>query len=935
MKLKIVFVAVLSLALATFCSAVPLRAAGDITTGLIGHYTFDVAGDLGADATGLAAGSPTGAPTTATGKIGLGLALDGVNDSILISKPMVTNGGSGAYSLWYNSGSATGSQLLLNQEMGASLNLCYGILYSNTGYLFSGFTNREPFHAGMYSYDLLNKWTHIVVSWDSSTTYTYINGTLVGSMPTLSCNQSPLGRFRIGLSVDGTNAPAKGVIDEVRIYNRTLAAADIADLYALTTAPAPAPAPAPTPTPTPAPEPTPTPTPAPTPTPTPTPAPTPSPVPAGTDWYASPSGTSAGSGTISQPWDFQTALSKTSVIKAGHTLWLRGGVYTGNFSSALMGAQGSQIEIRPYQNERVIIQGHIVHQDGGYVTYRDFEVTDSYDRSVRRVSQQSGSSPTDIGVGGAFSFLNSPRMKIIGTVIHDMAGGAVYVNAQSYGVEISGNILYHNGWDGPDRTHGHNLYLQNGGTEFLIENNIIFSAFEYGIHAYGSAAVISNMNFDRNIVFNNDVLIGGVGPASGMKFARSIVGEKSYAHFYYANKFNKDLLVQDNYFVTLPQAFWWENLLVRNNTFYNGLEIRPQADRTTSTISISGNTYYAVPPLFGSADGMPYIHMAACTLYTPDCIFSAWVAAGYDSAGTYSATTPQAPMIKVYPHTYDTNRFHVGVINPTGQATVQVDMSPYLTSGDTYEIRDVQSYVTGPVVTGTYTSGTLSFPMNSTVTDPYRGDLTGTYHTYAEAHTSSKFGAFVITRTSSASQAQNGPSSSTSTPAPTPTSVLTPAPTSAPSPVQNSVSAQSSSGSGSSGLSISYGAVNGGSGGSGMGYTGMIQMQNPISTQGATSSVIKPTISVFVFKRTLTIGAQGEDVRQLQIFLNKQGFLVARAGVGSKGKESTYFGRATFLAVKAFQEKYRADILTPSRLKNGTGVVGPATIKKIKSLQSL
>lgn len=916
------------------CVPWDVQAAGDITTGLVGHYTFDVAGNLGADATGLVAGSPTGSPTTATGKIGQGLLLDGIDDSILISKPMVTNGGSGAYSLWYNSENTTGSQLLLNQEMGDSLNLCYGILYSNTGSIFSGFTNRDPFHAGLYAYDLVNKWTHIVVSWDSSTTYTYIDGALVGSMPTLSCNQSPLKRFRIGLSVDGTNAPAKGVIDEVRIYNRALAAADIADLYALTTAPVSVPAP----TPTPSPAPTPTPTPAPTPAPTPVPTPTPAPTPTGSDWYASPSGTSSGNGTISQPWDLQTALSKTASIKAGHTLWLRDGVYTGNYSSALMGGQGNQIVIRPYQNERVIIQGHFLHQDGGYVTYRDLEITDSYNKVSKQVTSQTGSGPLDIGVGSGISLLNSPGVKIIGCIIHDVVGVGIYVNPQSHGVEISGNVLYHNGWDAPDRTHGHNLYLQNGGVEFTIENNIIFSALELGVQAYGSAAPVTNMNFDRNIVFNNDFLVGGVTAASGMKVSRGVFGEQTSARLYYANKFNKDVMVDGNYFLTLSQIFWWENLTLKNNTFYGGVEIRPQADRTNSITSITGNTYYSTPPLFGSADGVPYTYTAYCQSYSLPCIYSAWVAAGYDTSGTYTAAAPSTPVVKVHAHKYDTNRFHIGVLNPAEQATVSVDMGAYLSAGDTYEVRDAQRYYSGPVLTGTYNGGAFSLPMNSSVIDPYKGDFTGAYHSYAKPHTSAKTGAFVVLRTSSVGQ--------TPLPSPAPTPTPTPAPNPAPvavqtpppAPAPNLAPAPSSSGSGasgSSGPSIGYGAVNSGSGGSGMGYTGMNQVQTPLPTQGTAVPIKKPVAPAFVFKRTLTIGAQGEDVRQLQIFLNNQGFPVARAGVGSKGKESTYFGRATFLAVKVFQEKYRADILTPSKLKGGTGIVGPATIRKIKSLQSL
>ena len=108
-------------------------------------------------------------------------------------------------------------------------------------------------------------------------------------------------------------------------------------------APSPSPSPSPTPTATPSPSPTPTatptPSPSPTPTPTPTPAPSPSPTPVPStftcDYFASPTGTTSGTGSTTAPWDLQTALNKTTLITNGKTLCLRGGTYTGKFRSQL------------------------------------------------------------------------------------------------------------------------------------------------------------------------------------------------------------------------------------------------------------------------------------------------------------------------------------------------------------------------------------------------------------------------------------------------------------------------------------------------------------------------------------------------------------------------------------------------------------------------
>ena len=79
--------------------------------------------------------------------------------------------------------------------------------------------------------------------------------------------------------------------------------------------------------------------------------------------------------------------------------------------------------------------------------------------------------------------------------------------------------------------------------------------------------------------------------------------------------------------------------------------------------------------------------------------------------------------------------------------------------------------------------------------------------------------------------------------------------------------------------------------------------------------------------RTLALGSSGEDVKTLQEILLKE-------GVYPRGLITGYFGALTRQAVVRFQEKYASDILTPTGLKKGSGVVGPATRKKINEIAS-
>ena len=81
--------------------------------------------------------------------------------------------------------------------------------------------------------------------------------------------------------------------------------------------------------------------------------------------------------------------------------------------------------------------------------------------------------------------------------------------------------------------------------------------------------------------------------------------------------------------------------------------------------------------------------------------------------------------------------------------------------------------------------------------------------------------------------------------------------------------------------------------------------------------------SVYHFTRDLTLGATGEDVRQLQIFLNSNGYTVSTEGPGSPGQETTYFGTLTQQALARYQA---ANDIAPA-----VGYFGPITRAQVNS----
>ncbi len=98
------------------------------------------------------------------------------------------------------------------------------------------------------------------------------------------------------------------------------------------------------------------------------------------------------------------------------------------------------------------------------------------------------------------------------------------------------------------------------------------------------------------------------------------------------------------------------------------------------------------------------------------------------------------------------------------------------------------------------------------------------------------------------------------------------------------------------------------------------------STHEATSTMISSPIapSPALLGTNLLFGTISGVVKSLQIFLNTHGYLIAKSGAGSLGKETSYFGQLTKAALIRFQKAYK---LPP------TGFFGPMTRALINGLK--
>ncbi len=198
------------------------------STGLVAAYAFNEgSGSTTADASGNGnAGTITGATWTTSGRFGAALVFNGTNSWVTVNDSTSLNLAT-AFTLeaWVNPPSQSSWQVAVIKE--APGGMSYAV-YANT-------SGNDPAAALHTTVDVnlygpsalpLNTWSHIAATYDGSSVKLYVNGSLVnsqswsGQMPVSS---SPL---RIGGdSVWGEYF--KGTIDEVRVYNRALSAAEI------------------------------------------------------------------------------------------------------------------------------------------------------------------------------------------------------------------------------------------------------------------------------------------------------------------------------------------------------------------------------------------------------------------------------------------------------------------------------------------------------------------------------------------------------------------------------------------------------------------------------------------------------------------------------------------------------------------------------------
>ena len=218
-----------ALALSLFvclAAAAPARAA----TGLVAAYGFNQgSGTAVTDSSGTGNnGSTSGTTWNASGRFGPALSFSGTNASVTIpdSNSLDLAGGM-TLEAWVNPTTSSGSwRTVVMKESPAGLN--YALYSAETSNRPSAhvFTTSELDTRGTSALPL-NTWSHLAGTYDGATLRLYVNGSQVASKAVTGGIATTNGALRIGGNAIWSEW-FKGLIDEVRVYNRALSAAEVA-----------------------------------------------------------------------------------------------------------------------------------------------------------------------------------------------------------------------------------------------------------------------------------------------------------------------------------------------------------------------------------------------------------------------------------------------------------------------------------------------------------------------------------------------------------------------------------------------------------------------------------------------------------------------------------------------------------------------------------
>ncbi len=397
-------------------------------------------------------------------------------------------------------------------------------------------------------------------------------------------------------------------------------------------------------------------------------------------FFVSPNGSSKGDGSINNPWDLQTALNHPGSVRAGDTIWLREGIYVGQFISKLKGEPNKPIIVRQYPGEVVKLTstGLILDiQDSRDVDFWGFEIA-------------SNNNPRDPETRPEWAYgirvnqgTSSDHIRFINMIIHDMPSqgfGWWIANTDS---DIYGSLIYYNGVTELD----HGIYTTNQNGSKLMQDNFIFDNASHGVHAYSTKLnYLNNFWVEGNTVFNN----GSIG--------------------YNTSKDDYSIYKRN---ILVGGSIRTYNPVIKNNyTYYpgeNGQSLNIGYLGGSSNAVISGN--YLIGGEVQLGGGYDNVTMQGNIIYASSIL-------GFSSTdfpnNTFYSNKPNGIKIFVNPNKFEENRANITIYNWDHKDNIEISASQLtgikIRSGQMYELHNVQDYF-NDIIVGIYDGSSINVPM--------------------------------------------------------------------------------------------------------------------------------------------------------------------------------------------------------------------------------
>jgi hypothetical protein len=464
-------------------------------------------------------------------------------------------------------------------------------------------------------------------------------------------------------------------------------------------------------------------------------------------FYASATGGVNSHATSADKAELQSIFS-SGLMQPGVTVEVTnaGGSYqpSAEYTVSSQGASGNPITIKATPGARVTVDAvnfpsgtgvaradiHLT-STSAYVRVQGLELTNT--RTSSRISTQSGSNPTDIGLNEGL-VNHGQHNEIVNNFLHDNWGDGISDESTSTDTIVYGNVIFNNGWQGPDRGHGHGIYTQNTAPSVKLDaENIIFNNFGYGIHAFTTSTSLDNFTFTGNVVFQGgkasaacigcsgagaspNYFLGGSSAATNITYTNDFAyqSDGSGTNFLLGGSTTSVLngilslsgLVSVGSSSTLALSNWQTATAsglklygvgggsdkgVLNVGFRNGLT------PTSANWSWNNNFYWNQVNLSGGVrDG----YSAGASSFLTFAQHK--TATGFD-ANTTETIGPMTDAVYVRPNAYD-NQCNIISFNQSLAATIQANLSGCgFTNGQTVVLSDAQN-IYGTLATITYSS---------------------------------------------------------------------------------------------------------------------------------------------------------------------------------------------------------------------------------------